>query len=112
MGDLIIGCYVYLDGEAHVRVVLACDAVIQGMCEKRKAAIAFLCTPTDLHVIPEEARKEAMRLFFYVSAQLGDVASSHSLWQEDVGQERATHSHRTRWQDLLLRGWSCSGPRS
>jgi len=65
--DLIIGCYVYLDGEAHVRVVLACDAIIQGMCEKRKAAIAFLCTPTDLHVIPEEARQEAQRRYSSMS---------------------------------------------
>merc|ERR1712232_1411334 len=65
--DLVIGCYVYLDGEAHVRVVLACDAIIQGMCEKRKAAIAFLCTPTDLHVIPEEARQEAQRRYSSMS---------------------------------------------
>ena len=27
--NLIVGCYVYLDGEAHVRVVLACDAIIK-----------------------------------------------------------------------------------
>mmetsp|Transcript_25792 Transcript_25792/g.32913 ORF Transcript_25792/g.32913 Transcript_25792/m.32913 type:complete len:529 (-) Transcript_25792:33-1619(-) len=59
--DLIIGCYVYLDGEAHVRVVLACDAIMKGMCESRKSAIAFLCTPTDCHVIPEEARKAAQK---------------------------------------------------
>lgn len=59
--SLTIGCYVYLDGEAHVRVVLACDAIMKGMCESRKSAIAFLCTPTDCHVIPEEARRVAQK---------------------------------------------------
>lgn len=57
--NLIVGCYVYLDGEAHVRVVLACDAIIKGMCDKRKSTIAFLCTPTDAHVIPKAAHEAA-----------------------------------------------------
>lgn len=57
--NLTVGCYVYLDGEAHVRVVLACDAIMKGMCDARKSAIAFLCTPTDAHVIPTDALKAA-----------------------------------------------------
>jgi len=56
---LIVGSYVYLDGEAHVKVNIACDALIKGLSE-RKAAVAFLCTPTDAHVITEEARQAAL----------------------------------------------------
>lgn len=58
--QLIVGCYVYLDGEAHVKVVLACDAIIKGMTESRKSGVAFLCTPTDVHLITDEARKVAL----------------------------------------------------
>jgi len=57
--QLVVGCYVYLDGEAHVKVALSCDAIMKELSEKRKATLAFLCTPTDIHVIPDDARREA-----------------------------------------------------
>lgn len=58
---LIIGCYVYLDGERHVKVALACDALMKGICEvKKDTVLAFLCTPTDVHVIPKEAHQAAL----------------------------------------------------
>jgi len=58
--QLTVGCYVYLDGDAHVKVALACDAIMKGMSESRKSALAFLCTPTDLHVITDDARRAAI----------------------------------------------------
>jgi len=60
---LTVGCYVYLDGENHVKVVLACDAIMKGMSERRKTGLAFLCTPTDIHVIPDEARRAALNQY-------------------------------------------------
>eukprot|EP01119_Soliformovum_irregulare_P020203 TRINITY_DN6509_c0_g3_i1.p1 TRINITY_DN6509_c0_g3~~TRINITY_DN6509_c0_g3_i1.p1 ORF type:complete len:527 (-),score=168.14 TRINITY_DN6509_c0_g3_i1:62-1642(-) len=57
---LVVGCYVYLDGEAHVKVVLACDAIMRGLSESRKASLVFLCTPTDAHVITDSARKASL----------------------------------------------------
>jgi len=57
---LTVGCYVYLDGEAHVKVALACDAIMKGMSEQRKSDLAFLCTPTDTHVITDDARRAAL----------------------------------------------------
>jgi hypothetical protein len=33
------------------------DAICKDLSEKRKASLAYLCTPTDLHVITEEAHK-------------------------------------------------------
>jgi len=57
--QITVGCYVYLDGEAHVKVALACDAIMKELSEKRKATLAFLCTPTDIHVIPDDARRNA-----------------------------------------------------
>jgi hypothetical protein len=55
--DLTVGCYAYLNGALHVQVSLAMDAICKDLSEKRKASLAYLCTPTDLHVITEEAHK-------------------------------------------------------
>mmetsp|Transcript_29590 Transcript_29590/g.47073 ORF Transcript_29590/g.47073 Transcript_29590/m.47073 type:complete len:776 (+) Transcript_29590:85-2412(+) len=56
--EITIGNYTYLDGALHVQLSLACDSIISRLCQQRKANqvnIAFLCTPTDNHVLPEEA---------------------------------------------------------
>lgn len=57
--QLIVGAYAYLDGELHVKVSLAMDAVIRDLTSKRKAAAAYLCTPTDVHVVTQEAHDAA-----------------------------------------------------
>ena len=51
----------YLDGELHVKLALAADAVIAGVRkEYPETACAFLCTPTDIHVIPSDAHDAAI----------------------------------------------------
>lgn len=51
-----IGNYTYLDGALHVQLSVACDCIIEKVCQYHKqTSVAFLCTPTDLHVIPKEA---------------------------------------------------------
>jgi hypothetical protein len=51
-----VGSYAYLDGALHVQVSLAMDAICRDLSEKRKnTSLAYLCTPTDLHLIPKEA---------------------------------------------------------
>jgi hypothetical protein len=58
---LCVGNYTYLDGDMHVKLALAADAIIAGLCSSRKdTKVAFLCTPTDLHVINDEAHKVAV----------------------------------------------------
>ena len=56
---LVIGNYTYLDGALHVQLSVACNAIIKGVASQLRSpnqlAIAFLCTPTDVHVIPQEA---------------------------------------------------------
>jgi hypothetical protein len=59
--SLTVGCYAYLDGALHVQVSLAMDAICRDLSEKRKnTSLAYLCTPTDLHLIPKEAH-DAMK---------------------------------------------------
>lgn len=51
-----VGSYAYLNGALHVQVSLAMDAITRDLSEKRpKTSLAYLCTPTDLHLVPEEA---------------------------------------------------------
>jgi hypothetical protein len=51
-----VGSYAYLNGALHVQVSLAMDAICRDLSEKRKGtSLAYLCTPTDWHLIPKEA---------------------------------------------------------
>jgi hypothetical protein len=66
-----VGGYTYLDGELHVRVNLACDAIMQSVIESygaRNVRLANLCTPTDAYVIPKAANEAAAK--FYREAPL------------------------------------------
>ena len=57
---VVCGNYTYLDGALHVQLALAGDAIMSRLCKKSKAvSLAFLCTPTDDHIIPSEARDAA-----------------------------------------------------
>jgi hypothetical protein len=57
---LTVGNYTYLDGDMHVKLSLAADGILQGLTEKRpKTSIAFLCTPTDIHVTTDAAHAAA-----------------------------------------------------
>ena len=54
--NLTVGNYTYLDGELHVRLAVACNFLIDALCDvNTECKIAFLCTPTDCHLIPEAA---------------------------------------------------------
>eukprot|EP00551_Chaetoceros_affinis_P007154 CAMPEP_0203667514 /NCGR_PEP_ID=MMETSP0090-20130426/4344_1 /ASSEMBLY_ACC=CAM_ASM_001088 /TAXON_ID=426623 /ORGANISM="Chaetoceros affinis, Strain CCMP159" /LENGTH=754 /DNA_ID=CAMNT_0050531703 /DNA_START=90 /DNA_END=2354 /DNA_ORIENTATION=+ len=58
-----VGSYAYLNGALHVQVSLAMDAICKDLSEKRKASLAYLCTPTDLHVITKEAHEASVEEF-------------------------------------------------
>lgn len=49
---LTVGAYAYLDGPLFVRISVAMDAIIQDLVEQRKVSLAYLCTPTDAHLVP------------------------------------------------------------
>jgi len=74
---LTIGGYCYLDGKAHVQVALAMDFIMKNVVEKRpNTSIAFLCSPTDVFIVPEEAHKDSQYRY--------KTWSLNSLWQEPV----------------------------
>jgi hypothetical protein len=56
-GRLVLGNYVYADGETNVRVSTAVDALTQRVVDQRghDVALAFLATPTDVFAVPGTA---------------------------------------------------------
>jgi len=54
--QLVIGCYVYLDGGAHVRASVAMDLICEEVMQARKdTALAYLVSMATAHPIPKEA---------------------------------------------------------
>ena len=64
--QLTIGNYTYLDGELFVKLTVCADAILEKLCSKHPdTAIAFLGTPSDIHLVPkgviEACRKNYLR---------------------------------------------------
>ena len=52
---LDLAAIAYLDGEKHVRVAMAMDAIMQYVsAQKPDTSLMFMCTPTDVYAVPEE----------------------------------------------------------
>lgn len=59
-----VGSYAYLNGALHVQVSLAMDGITKYLSEKRPGtSLAYLCTPTDLHLVPKEAWEASVANF-------------------------------------------------
>lgn len=57
-----IGNYTYLDGELHVKLALCADYLIARLRKSRPStSVAFLCTPTDVHVRSDASDTAARR---------------------------------------------------
>uniref|UniRef100_A0A6S9ITY6 very-long-chain (3R)-3-hydroxyacyl-CoA dehydratase n=2 Tax=Ditylum brightwellii TaxID=49249 RepID=A0A6S9ITY6_9STRA len=66
-----VGSYAYLNGALHVQVSLAMDAICRDLSTKRKGtSLAYLCTPTDLHLVPKEAYEASLEEYKTYSKKL------------------------------------------
>lgn len=60
----VLGNYVYADGATNVRVAVAVDALTDRLLAHRNdVALAFLATPTDVYVAPEDAVARGNEVF-------------------------------------------------
>ena len=58
----ILGSYAYSDGAVHARLSMAVDAIIVDLLRERDdITLAFLATPTDVFMVPEECVVESRR---------------------------------------------------
>jgi len=70
--SVVIGNYTYLDGDLHVKLALCADHCIAKLCEARSStAVAFLCTPTDIHVCTDAAHQAAQGAYGMGFGSLG-----------------------------------------
>jgi hypothetical protein len=59
-----IGGYAYMHGQSHVLVEVAMDAIIEDLAaQRRDIALAFLLSPTDVFLIPDEVAQAAREDF-------------------------------------------------
>mmetsp|Transcript_149518 Transcript_149518/g.261260 ORF Transcript_149518/g.261260 Transcript_149518/m.261260 type:complete len:734 (-) Transcript_149518:109-2310(-) len=57
--EFAVGVYAYLDGPLFMKISVAMDGIVDSLVAKRKASVAYLCTPTDAHVVPAAAMDAA-----------------------------------------------------
>ncbi|NMO18612.1 hypothetical protein HPC49_13000 [Pyxidicoccus fallax] len=63
-GDVDIASLAYLDGERHVRVSVAMDAIVTTLSEaKPGTSLAYMATPTDVFAVPEDITLQAARRY-------------------------------------------------
>ena len=61
---LVLGSYAYLDSADFVRVSLAMDAITsETLSERHNSALAYLCSPTDVFVVPEKEANTSMERY-------------------------------------------------
>jgi hypothetical protein len=60
-GPLAIAAHAYADGERHVRLALAMDALQRSLLARPGTSLAFLATPTDVFAVPGTTAREAIR---------------------------------------------------
>eukprot|EP00303_Exanthemachrysis_gayraliae_P003631 CAMPEP_0206016888 /NCGR_PEP_ID=MMETSP1464-20131121/23809_1 /ASSEMBLY_ACC=CAM_ASM_001124 /TAXON_ID=119497 /ORGANISM="Exanthemachrysis gayraliae, Strain RCC1523" /LENGTH=787 /DNA_ID=CAMNT_0053390719 /DNA_START=11 /DNA_END=2374 /DNA_ORIENTATION=+ len=78
--QVVIGNYTYLDGDLHVKLALCADYCIQRLCAARPStAVAFLCTPTDIHVCTDAANAAARKAYGAGLGSLGMEMLFHLL---------------------------------
>lgn len=74
---LALGCLACLDGEAHVRLSVAMDAIIADLLALRRNVVpAYLLTPTDCYAIPAATAEQALTRW--------DTRGANRLWQEPL----------------------------
>ncbi len=61
---LTLGNYAYLDGANHVRLVMAMDAIVTRLTQKRDdISLAYLLTPSDVYAVPKSVTQNSMLRF-------------------------------------------------
>jgi len=78
---LTIGNYTYLDSGKHVLLSICADAVIDGVLRARSNAkdrtgVAFLCTPTDAHLVSSAVARARVENGSFSSHPLGKVVEN------------------------------------
>lgn len=58
-GPLVLGNYVYADGGTNLRLSAATDALAMHLSARGDVALAYLATPTDVFVVPDDAVAQA-----------------------------------------------------
>ena len=99
---LDLAAIAYLDGEKHVRVSMAMDAIMSYVSQKKPdSSLMYMCTPTDVYAVPKEVidassekfkhRSKAQKILSKGISTLSQnhffKQNSHQLIQSENGKE-------------------------
>ncbi|WP_347460744.1 hypothetical protein ABEF79_11635 [Acinetobacter sp. ANC 7454] len=78
--DLDLAAIAYLDGEKHVRVSMAMDAIMSYVSEqKANTSLMYMCTPTDVYAVPAEVVQAAQSKYQQLSKLESTLTKGISL---------------------------------
>ena len=79
---LVVGSYVYLDGEKHVRASVACDAIVTELFKSRGAGglcLAYLASPGTVYPISQEMQIDSLHRYTTAPAWQGRWSALGSI---------------------------------
>jgi len=96
---LTVGAYTYLDSDAHVRVNVACDAIVQHLVAASSSgslpvqlSLAYLQTPSIVYAIPQSDHSSSTELFHRTMLKyLGYPPNARPPVTTDAGKQRYVH---------------------
>ncbi|ANF81316.1 hypothetical protein A3K93_03305 [Acinetobacter sp. NCu2D-2] len=96
--DLDLAAIAYLDGEKHVRVSMAMDAIMKYVSEqKANTSLMYMCTPTDVYAVPQEVIHASRDKFQTRS-------TAHALISKGISRLSAQHFFKRSEYQLYLSG--------
>ena len=93
--QLDLAAIAYLDGEKHVRVSIAMDAIMQYVSEqKADTSLMFMCTPTDVYAVPEEVITASEQKF-------SDRSKTQQIISKSISTLSGQHFFKKNLHDLV-----------
>ena len=104
---VFIGNYTYLDGDLHVKLALCADYCITRLRKARPSTgVAFLCTPTDIHVRTDASDAAARKNYGLGLGSLGFEKLANLLsggkFLAKVCAEHVPREASPRWSALVV----------
>lgn len=90
--QLDLAAIAYLDGEKHVRVSMAMDAIMQYVsAQKPDTSLMYMCTPTDVYAVPEEVIEASQYKFQHRSKAQQMISGSLSKLSRNYFFKQNSH---------------------
>lgn len=96
--DLDLAAIAYLDGEKHVRVSMAMDAIMHYVSQqKANTSLMYMCTPTDVYAVPAEVIEASKEKY-------AELSKAQTLISKSVATLSRKHFFQKNSHELIQSG--------